>query len=418
LNKFRGAISATAILLAIGAIASTSPQVATLTGTGTAPSSNAVAWYAPAPVTFAAAMGYSDQEKLTVTNVSANPLYISKLTLGAPKDFGIASNGCPLAPNSLARGISCTITLNFSPQSNGTMSGNLNIYDNTTAPTQPETVALSGTTLACPVGLDSGPTPPRAAPFLLPKGQDTTVTVTSVVPPDPKLTPTSVTLLRVDSNGNMQQNLGQMYDDGTHGDVQAGDGTYATQFVFNDSIAPGELTGRSTPVHLAVMVNFSGSPGCLQSRNNDRPIDAYRPATDAENQAQGDAMIRGVKFYADQVANGGDPEAARQNTIQFLLTLPGVVGASECFPDNCIFVEMSSGLTTFVMGPTDQPLMGGGSISTTTRAYLYLKSLYSRITNGSPTPDLALRGKATATDNRHQSATRPAAMATPAATAN
>ncbi|HUO05834.1 MAG TPA: choice-of-anchor D domain-containing protein [Candidatus Binataceae bacterium] len=401
--------------------ASISPQVVNMTGTGTPPPVDAVDTLAPNPLDFAAAIGYPTQQNLTVSNTSRTiPLYISSLTLSDPSDFGIVDNGCPMAPNSLAPSSNCTIALDFAPQSLGTVSGNLMIAGNTTA-TPPETVALSGNTITCPIGQPKGPTPPRANPDDLQKGQDTLVTVTSVVPPEPGLISGSVKLIRVDSSGNQITSSSPidtppwtMYDDGTHGDAVAGDGQYTGQFTFNEPLASGELSGRSTPVYLAVQASYSGPPGCRQSNNNDRPIDAYRATTPAEDQAEADAVTKGGKFYSDEIVNGADPEQARLETIQFLLQQPGVAGAAECEQSNCISVEFSSGLISFVTGPNDEPDMGGGSISKATRAYLYLRSLLGRTTGNSDATVSAPRGRVKPLDQRSQTGPAAAPLPTPA----
>ncbi|HUO05835.1 MAG TPA: choice-of-anchor X domain-containing protein [Candidatus Binataceae bacterium] len=232
------------------------------------------------------------------------------------------------------------------PQALGTVSGNLMIADNTAA-TQPETVALLGSTLACPVGQRKGPTPPIATPRMFYEGEDTLVTVTSVVPPDPTLIPSSVTLLRVDSTGTVLKNLGQMYDDGTHGDAVGGDGQYTTQFIFNDPIAPGELTGRSTPVYLVVKASYSGSPSCRQSDFNERQILTGRPSTPEENQIVTNVLDAGAHEYVSLLAIGGkdagNPVKARQDLINWLKAQPGVVGAGIGPDGVTVGVDFTSG---------------------------------------------------------------------------
>jgi len=297
-----------------------SPQkFVNLIGTGTAPVSNAIASYAPTPVTFAAAMGYSAQQNLTVTNTSSNPLYMSSLTLSDPSDFGIVNNGCPVTPNSLAASGSCTIALDFAPQSNETVAGSLMIADNTSS--SPETVALSGATLTCPIGQPKGPTPPIVTPRLFFSGGDTQLTVTSVVPPDPNLIASNVTLLQVDSNGNNPVVLGQMYDDGTHGDAVAGDGQYTAQPTVNISSA-----GR---IYLAVRTNYSGPPGCRQSNNNERPIDVTPPQSQfnrAQFDAENNALTAGEKFLQDDIAGGKSTAQAAQDLVNYMkANFPGVV---------------------------------------------------------------------------------------------
>ncbi|HVN64379.1 MAG TPA: choice-of-anchor X domain-containing protein, partial [Candidatus Binataceae bacterium] len=284
-----------------------------------------------------AADGYSAEQFLTISNTGGNPLYISSLALDDPMDFGIAGNDCPMAPQSLETGGNCQIALDFAPQSSGTIGGHLNIFNNSTA-TQPEVVALSGSVTACPVGQPDGPDAPNASPRLFYSGEDTQLTVSSAVPPDPNLIPGTITLLEVDSSGNQIAVLGQMYDDGTHGDVNAGDGVYTAQPTVNISTAGA--------IYLAVQAKYSGPPGCRQSNVNERQILVAGPRhSAAQDTAEFDAANEGAKLYYDEIANGIAPTQAAKDFVNHMQsTFPNLVSSVGSTPDGTdIWVKFIGG---------------------------------------------------------------------------
>ena len=102
------------------------------------------------------------------------------------------------------------------------------------------------------------PAPPRADPRGFFSREKTLITVTSEVPYTPflGLIESSVTLLRVDESGNPVATLGTMYDDGTHGDAQPGDGQYTRQFTFNEAAAG--------PIFLAVRAMYQSTRAASQ----------------------------------------------------------------------------------------------------------------------------------------------------------
>lgn len=84
----------------------------------------------------------SGQKIITVTNTSpakAIPLTISSINLS--ENFIETADTCPIAPQLLAPGASCTISVAFRPQGSGTLTGTLSLTDNAT--NTPSTVALS-----------------------------------------------------------------------------------------------------------------------------------------------------------------------------------------------------------------------------------------------------------------------------------
>jgi|SRR5271157_3423596 len=76
---------------------------------------------------------------------------------------------------------------------------------------------------------------PQASPARIFPNQATTVTVTVHVSADPQLIPSSVNLIQVTAQGQPLGVLGSLYDNGTHGDLQSGDGIFTGQFTFNSA---------------------------------------------------------------------------------------------------------------------------------------------------------------------------------------
>jgi lysophospholipase L1-like esterase len=80
----------------------------------------------------------------TLRNSGTAALTISSVSLGGsfPGDYSF-SNGCPLAPASLAPGASCTLSASFQPTATGSRPAAVTITDD--APDNPQSLPLSGT---------------------------------------------------------------------------------------------------------------------------------------------------------------------------------------------------------------------------------------------------------------------------------
>jgi Abnormal spindle-like microcephaly-assoc'd, ASPM-SPD-2-Hydin/NHL repeat len=111
------------------------PPPITLTGTGTAP----VAGVAPAGLTFFPQLlsTTSAAQTVVLSNSGTGPLTIT--SIAATGDFS-QTNNCG---SSVAPGVSCTISVSFTPQATGTRTGTLVVTDNDSSGSQ--TVNLSGT---------------------------------------------------------------------------------------------------------------------------------------------------------------------------------------------------------------------------------------------------------------------------------
>jgi HYDIN/CFA65/VesB family protein len=129
--------------LAIGDDDPSSPQTIALSGNGTVGAG--VAAFAPTSLTFAdRAVGTrSDAQLVRLTNTGGGPLTISTVRVTGPNAVDFSQGiDCPINPDSLAAGASCSIYVAFTPSATGAETATLTIGDD--APTSPQTIALSG----------------------------------------------------------------------------------------------------------------------------------------------------------------------------------------------------------------------------------------------------------------------------------
>jgi hypothetical protein len=112
-----------------------SPQLVSLSGTGTAPAVS----LSPTSLAFGSQnLGTtSSTQFVTLTNSGSSALTVTGITVSSNY---FQSNNCPAT---LAVSGNCTIQVSFSPTSTGSLLGQLNISDN--APGSPQSVSLSGT---------------------------------------------------------------------------------------------------------------------------------------------------------------------------------------------------------------------------------------------------------------------------------
>jgi hypothetical protein len=116
-----------------------STQTVTLSGAGTAP----VAGVLPGSLSFGNQLQgtTSAAQTVTLSNTGTAALAISSITPGG--NFAISSNNCG---SSLAQNSSCQVSITFTPQSTGALSGTLTITDNNKGVAgSTQTVSLSGT---------------------------------------------------------------------------------------------------------------------------------------------------------------------------------------------------------------------------------------------------------------------------------
>jgi hypothetical protein len=107
---------------------------------------------APGAITFADRMvgTTSEAQPVTLRNTGIEPLAISTFRLNGvdAADFAQGAD-CPISPDTLAPGGSCTIYVSFTPHSGGQKAAALVIGDS--APSSPQTVLLTGRGLSAPV---------------------------------------------------------------------------------------------------------------------------------------------------------------------------------------------------------------------------------------------------------------------------
>src|SRR6476469_1726533 len=110
-----------------------------------APASGPQVTLSPSSLTFAdqPVGSRSGAQAVAITNVGDAPLTISTFRINGPDaaDFGGGGN-CPVSPDSLPAGASCSYYVSFAPDSAGAKSATLAVGDD--APDSPQTVALNG----------------------------------------------------------------------------------------------------------------------------------------------------------------------------------------------------------------------------------------------------------------------------------
>jgi hypothetical protein len=123
----------------------TSPQVVTLTGTGTAPPT---ATLLPSSLKFGSVTvgttSATSTSTLTNTSLTAALNITSRTLTGAnPGDFKVTSSSTCPNPGTINPLATCLISITFTPSASGSRSATLTIYDNTNSGS--ETISLSGT---------------------------------------------------------------------------------------------------------------------------------------------------------------------------------------------------------------------------------------------------------------------------------
>jgi Right handed beta helix region/Abnormal spindle-like microcephaly-assoc'd, ASPM-SPD-2-Hydin len=130
--------------LGIFTVATTNPLAVNLVGTGLAPQIQLPCCY----YFYGQVIGTPGTQTGTLTNTGQAPLSITSIVLSGPTDF-VESNNCPIAPNTLAVGASCTVTVVFTPTIVGSEYATIMFTDN--APQSPQTVNLSGSSVSAGV---------------------------------------------------------------------------------------------------------------------------------------------------------------------------------------------------------------------------------------------------------------------------
>jgi hypothetical protein len=122
-----------------------SPQTATLSGTGVAPTVS----FSPPSVSGYVAVGTSNTAPITLTNTGSGPLLIASIAITGTNAADYSqTNNCPLSPATLAATLACTINLTFTPSAVGLRTAALSITDNGSGSPQSVNVSSYGETPA------------------------------------------------------------------------------------------------------------------------------------------------------------------------------------------------------------------------------------------------------------------------------
>ena len=133
--------------------AASSPQTIALSGTGTQPA----VMLSQNPISFGSVNvgSTSTAPSVTLTNTGNQTLAISSVAIdgnvGTPGDFALSGSNTCQTVGTLAPNATCTITVSFSPSSQATETGQVDITDD--APGSPQKIALNGTGTAPGVSL-------------------------------------------------------------------------------------------------------------------------------------------------------------------------------------------------------------------------------------------------------------------------
>lgn len=112
-----------------------SPQMVKLTGTGVEP-----ATLTPASETYAGQKVGTTSAAKTLTLTNNQTVALTSIALSTTGDFAISATTCT---TSLAAKAKCTISVTFTPEETGTLTGQLRVGDS--ASNSPQTSALMGT---------------------------------------------------------------------------------------------------------------------------------------------------------------------------------------------------------------------------------------------------------------------------------
>ncbi len=179
---------------------------------------------------------------------------------------------------------------------------------------------------------------PNVSPNGVYVNESTAMTVVVQVAVDPKLIPTSVTLVEVNDLGQQVAVLGPMYDDGTHGDALPGDGKYTSQVTLNEF--------SSGSVGFLATVAFKGQLSRLKSAIAFVPV-VVRP-TDAQQQQAITVQANGAAFFANDRVQVGDSQGLI-DLVAYLKGQPGVQDAIVSEDNTTVKIIFTSGLYAAIL---------------------------------------------------------------------
>jgi len=124
--------------------ATANPISVTLNGTGLAPQIELPCCF----YFYGQVIGTSITNTGNLTNAGQAPLTIASIVYTGASDF-VETNNCPIAPNTLAAGASCTLSITYTPTIIGSEFGTVTFTDN--APQSPQTLSVSGSSVSAGV---------------------------------------------------------------------------------------------------------------------------------------------------------------------------------------------------------------------------------------------------------------------------
>lgn len=127
-------------VLSVFTNATLNPEAVTLLGTGLAPQIQIGCCF----YFYNQVIGTTNTQTESITNTGQAPLTITSIVYSGPTDF-VESNNCPVSPNTLAVGASCTLTVTYTPTIVGSESGTITITSNAGAP---QTLYLNGSSVS------------------------------------------------------------------------------------------------------------------------------------------------------------------------------------------------------------------------------------------------------------------------------
>jgi hypothetical protein len=131
-------------MLGIFTSATNNPLAVVLVGTALAPQIQLPCCF----YFFEQVIGTSATTTGSVTNTGQGPLTFNSIVYSGPSDF-VESNTCPIAPNTLAAGASCTVSITYTPTIIGSESGMVSFTDN--APQSPQSFNVLGSSVSAGV---------------------------------------------------------------------------------------------------------------------------------------------------------------------------------------------------------------------------------------------------------------------------
>lgn len=295
---------------------------------------------------------------VTATNQGKQPaMYLGEQGLDDftfdPGTCGPISTGTMLAP-----GKSCNFSVAFHPASAVKFTGSFTVG----AQASPTTFRLSGTGAAVQCqqdavcGVDRVGTP-TAQPALIQTFQPTTVTISAAVA-GTSLVAGNVVLQQFHTDPTTGVRdfdaTVAMYDDGTHGDVTAGDGTYTAQLSVGAS-AHAQFLFR-------VEAQYATPSGGLSSVSDFAEVIVAAPLTAQDYNLMSSTVASADSQFGSFISAGSSQAVAQAKTIAWLAQQPGVnaVGPSASGSPN-IWIVFTSGMNAVLSEADLDTTRGGGS---------------------------------------------------------